>query len=150
MIDDAEIDDGSEIVEQPKYTPDQLMQKMATSAWLFEKNAKFCHDNFRYYQRRIQKARVLILARRFDLIQNEKLRAHLELVFADPRYKPTKEDIAGFVYVETLDISEVYEKAELTAKLAEREHEMWSKQLGWYQSEIKKQHAEAMALNMQT
>ncbi len=46
------------------------------------------------------------------------------------------------VYVECLDILEAYELAEVAAKQALQENDMWSRQLSWYQSEMKKEGIE--------
>ncbi len=150
------IDDEGEILQpevpdvQPKKEPDELMELMALTAYEFETNVRFMRANFKYMKRRTEKARILILARRWDLLANVQLRGHLAAMFEhNPGYKPTKEDIAGFVFVECLDILEAYELAEVAAKQALQENDMWSRQLSWYQSQMKKDGIEMSTLNLQ-
>ncbi len=151
------IDDSGEIQQpevpdiQPKKEPDELMELMALTAYEFETNVRFMRANFKYMKRRTEKARILILARRWDLLTNVQLRSHLAAMFEhNPGYKPTKDDIQGFVYIECLDILEAYEFADIASKQALQENDMWSRQLSWYQSQLKMEGIEMSALNLKT
>lgn len=137
----------------PNFTPEELLQKMGEAAWRFERACKLIQDMQIRRTKIKEKKRVIILASRIDLIQSERLRAHLVRVFDDPRWKMTKDDIEALLTVELDDafdnMESKYQKYLVIARTAEKEHEMWQRQLSFYQSKMKKETAELQSLGAQ-
>lgn len=138
---DAHITETSfEIPENHNFilSPDELREKMGKAAWEKEKAARELRKISQTVNIRKHKTTTIILSRKFDLIQNAKLREHLIACAEDPKFKPTKEQIEGFVFLEHQEVMEKYEFYSDVSKQASEEHEMYAKQLSWYQSLIKK------------
>lgn len=137
-------------MEQPEFTPEELLKKMGYLAYEFHKAMNYIKSNYEVVQRRVEKARVIILAGRYDLLRNQQLAAHLEKIVTDkPGFKPTKEDLQSFVFIETQQWLEPYQKQEIIAKQAEKEYSMWQLQLSYYQTKMKVDKTEMMTLNTQ-
>lgn len=136
---------------QFRYSPDELLQKMGEAAWVFEQANRKLQKIAVTKSVREKKTSVILSSRRFDLLQNEKLKAHLiECFDVDPKFRITGELFSNFIYVEHQALFDEFTFYELLAKQAEKEHEMWQKQLGWHQSEIKKEVAEMQVLGGRT
>lgn len=134
-----------EFGQKPKLSPDELLEKMANAAYVFEfANGQMKKLKQRYLIHR-QKARVLIGAKALHLLQNEPLKVHLKVIFDDPKYKPTVTDVDSYVYLETIATSEPYELAKATAMEAKEEYELWQGQLMWYMSVNKREGIERIA-----
>lgn len=134
----------------PQYSEDELLQNMGKSAFEFDSAHKFLAKYAGVINKRRAKLRTIILAKRFDLLQNDALKAHLESCFSDIKFKPTKEDLDNFIDVELGIMAEQVAQAEDTAKKSEKLHDMWQKQISWYQSVLKRETAELMTLNRGT
>ncbi|MBS3914425.1 MAG: hypothetical protein KG003_07995 [Bacteroidetes bacterium] len=135
---------------KPKYTEQELLEKMGYEAYQFTQASNFLIKYSSSIQKRRVKIRTILLAKRPDLIQNPKLKAHLEKCFEDIKFKPTKEDIDSFIELELGDIHSQMQKASERMKASEKLHDMYQKQLSWYQSVLKRETAEWMASNRGT
>lgn len=148
MTEDAKAFD--EITEQkPNYSEQEILEKMGHAAYQFETASTFLIKYSSQIEKRVAKIRSKILSKSTEMIENESLKAHLTKIFENEKLRLTKEDIEGFINIELGEISEQMTRAEVIAKRAEKAHEMWGKQLSYYQSILKKEAAELMALNRQ-
>lgn len=147
LIDDEILE--SRLVPDPSFdplvAPDELRRRLGLAAWEFEQaNRKLRELESRRVVREKQ-TRIILLAKRWDLIQNERLRLHLLHCYEDEKFKPTKEDLESFIFIEHREIFDEYNYFEKLAKQANREFEMWQSQLMWYQSKMKHDRLEQMA-----
>jgi hypothetical protein len=146
----------NDLDSRPLYSEKELLQLMGFAAYEFDTAEKFLAKYGVTVLKRRQKLRVIILAKRFDLLQNEKLKVHLAQCFKesenpkDSKYKPTKEDLDSFIDTELGIMAEQIERAESIAKAAGAAHDMYSRQLSWYQTAMKKEIAELAALGQGT
>lgn len=148
MDEDAKAFDEIEI-QKPKYSESEILEKMGHAAYQFETASNFLIKYSAEIEKRKAKIRSKILSKSLHLIENDSLKAHLEKIFENEKLRLTKEDIEGFIAIELGKISEQMMRAETIQKRAEKAHDMWSKQLSYYQSILKKEAAELMALNRQ-
>lgn len=132
------------------YQPEELQEKMGRAAYEFAYANRQLRDLEIKRKTREQQTRIIILSKRLDLIQNQALKAHLEVCISDPKFKATKEDLYSFCYMEHRQIFELYTKFEQIAKQANREFEMWQSQLIWYQSKMKQAQNELKTLGLTT
>lgn len=139
-----------EEVQNTQFSADELLQKMGQAAWEYRKASMEMKKFERKRLKWREKLRVILMAKRIDLIQNEKLKDHLEMIFEEPRWRITKDDIEAMISVELddsyEDLETNYVYYEKQAKTAEAEHNMWSRQLSWHQSKVKLQAAELASL----
>lgn len=137
---------------QPRLNPDELLQRMATAASIFERANQERASMEMEMTRRTERTRIIILAKRLDLLQNERLRAHLEMIFTPNDegkiHKLTIDDIEACINQEVGEFAERYNAFAEDAKQAEKEHEIWGRQLSWHQSVLKRESAELMSLNL--
>lgn len=131
-------------------SPDDLMQAMGRAAWEHEYANRKLRDIQSTITIRVKQLKIILLARRIDLIQNEKLRGHLISCFEDLKFRFTADILDSFIYVEQRELMQIREKYEAIAKQAEKEHDMWQKQLSWHQSKIKLKIAELENNHLQT
>lgn len=132
--------------ESFNFTPAELNEKMARAAWEYAQAIRHIRRLERARAVRIAKTMVILSSNSLDLVTNERLREHLRLVIQDPKFRWTKELFAQYIYIEHQKIMDEYNVWERVAKTAEVEHEMWSKQLGWHQSQMKRDAAELYTL----
>jgi hypothetical protein len=127
-------------------TPDELRELLGMAA------SEYAVAREKLKRLEVQKAfltaktAVILSAKRFDLLTNEALRAHYQTCCEDPKFRLTNDLIHSFSYLENRIVFEAYEAAEKIAKGAQEEHDMWNKQLMWYQSENKLKGAELLSL----
>lgn len=112
-----------------EYTPEELRKKMGQAAYEFAEANRRMRKLEVTKNIRVQKVRIILLAWRIDLLQNEKLKAHVKLLNEDPKYKWIKEDLNACVYIELEQILSEYTRYEKIAKQAEKEHAMWNSQM---------------------
>lgn len=134
--------------EQLLFSPEHIRTKMGKAIYEFSHAREQLEQLETLRNTREKQTRIIILSRRFDLIQNERLRNHLILSFEDPKFKPTKDDLDSFIYMEHRLIFEPYSKWEKVAKQASREYDMWLSLLMWYQSKMKQERLERMEANV--
>lgn len=129
------------------YTPEELRQRMGLASWQYHQAIEG--------QRRLEvtktirekKTYVILGARRFDLLTNEKLRGHLVDTFEKtPALRPTKEQYEAWIHVEHQAVFDEYYYWESQAKQAEKDHEHWARQLSWHQSTMKKDGIELLTM----
>lgn len=96
---------------------------------------------------RVAQVEVILLSRKIDLLKSEGLKKHLNLCFADPKFRWTNEVLSAFMMVELRELLGEYNYYEKVARNAEKENEMWSKQLMYYQSKNKLKGAELRTLS---
>lgn len=133
------------------FSPDELLQKMGSAAWVFEQANRKLQKIAVTKTIREKKTSVILSSRRFDLLTNVKLREHLYECFnVDPKFKLTRELYDNFIYVEHQALFDEFTFYEMLAKQAEKEHDMWQKQLSWHQSVVKKEAAEIQVLGGRT
>lgn len=123
--------------ELNKKTPDQLLALMSRSAFEYHYATQRLREIESVKTVREHQLRIILLSKRIDLIQNEKLRAHLVLMFEDPKHKWTIDSINSVIYLEQKELMDKYNRYEKIAKQAEKEHDMWNAQLMWHQSQNK-------------
>jgi hypothetical protein len=135
-------------VPKGAYGPEELNRRMTV--------AQFEHDHACREMAKLEvavttrrkKTMVILSSRRFELIQNERLRQHLvEIFLVDPKFRITKELYDTFIYLEHEEMSAKYHYYETMAATAKDDHEMLQKQLSWYQSILKRETAELMGSN---
>lgn len=136
-------------LQKPVYTEQEIIEKLGHSAYQFEVASNFLIKYSAQIEKRKAKIRSKILSKSIEMIENSALKAHLIVIFENEKLRLTKEDIEGFINIELGEISEQMSRAEIIAKRAEKSHDMWSRQISYYQSILKKETAEIMALNMQ-
>lgn len=148
MSKDTEALDTS-VLRKPVYSENDILKNLGYAAYQFESASNFLIKYTAQIDKRRAKIRTKILSRSVELIENTQLRIHLIAIFENEKLKLTKDDIDGFVVIELGDLFEQLSRAELLMKSAEKAHDMWQRQLSWYQSVLKRETAELMALGMQ-
>lgn len=133
--------------KKPKYTEQEILEKMGHCSYQFEVATNFLIKYSSQVDKMRAKIRSKILSKSAHLIENDALKVHLETIFANEKLRLTKEDIEGFISIELGQIEEQINRAQVIAKNAEKAHEMWQKQLSWYQSVMKKETTEMLTLN---
>lgn len=129
--------------------PEELLKQMERAASEFETANRIIRELDLEKTERKAKTTIVIEAKRADLLTNENLKAHLMVCFSDPKFKPTLDFIANAIYLEHMEFLTAYNTASLVAKQAEKEYDMWQKQLMWHQSALKREGLELMALGSQ-
>jgi len=119
-------------------SPDELLLKMGQCAYEFSEANRRMRKLEVTKSIREKKLRIILLARRIDLITNAALKHHLEAMFADPKFKWIGADLDAAIYIEQEQVMSEYARYEKLAKQAEKEHAMWQGHLIYYQS--KKKH----------
>lgn len=87
---------------------------------------------------------LILTSKRGDLLKNENLKKHFEVCCEDPKFKPTVDFINSCIYLEHKDLMEEYDYQQVLSKQADKEFQMLSAQLIWYQSENKAKAIELM------
>lgn len=142
----ALLEELENVGRKPSLNAEELLHKMANCTYQYSTASRVLRNLKNKRNSATKKAHTLILARRWDLLQNKKLIEHLKIVFDDPKYKPTVTDMDQFVYLETQEISEPYEVAKITCLHSKEEYEKWQGQLMWYMSQNKLDGIEMMTL----
>lgn len=89
-------------------------------------------------------ATLIITSRRVDMLTNEKLKSYLEKCFEDDKFKPTVSFIESCIFMEHQELMEEHIALAKNARYLEKEFEMLSGQLIYYQSRNKVKAAEMM------
>ena len=126
----------SEIGEDGKYTPEQILDKIGFCGYRLEKAHKELKDVQKDATIRQQKAKVVIMAGAMDLITNEKLKGHLAKL-REEKTRITNEILDALVYIETQEVSERLMLAEKEIKMIRDEAEIWKNMLMEHQSKRK-------------
>ena len=127
----------------PGYSPEELLQKMAHSEYEYDFAKRKVEALEVKKLVRENKTKVIMASRSFHLLQNEKLRQHLEDCFTlDPKFRITGELYEAFVYIEHQQIFDEYSFYEKLMKRAHDQHEMLGRQLSYHQTKLKQEQNE--------
>lgn len=125
------------------YGPDELNYKMTVAEFEHEHACKEIMALEVAVTIRTKKTMIIIGAHAWDMLQNKKLAEYLQKTFEeDPKFRLTKDLYDAFIHIEHQELFDKYNYYEKLAKHAKDTHEMLQKQLGWYQSIMKREVAE--------
>lgn len=126
--------------------PETLIEEMGKASYEFTAaNRELRKIELKVYEA-IAKTSIMIYAKNISKLKNTALKTHLTACFDDPKFKPTVEFVKHCNQLEHQELLEKYQIAEMVAKQAKDEFEMWQKQLMWHQSKMKMSQLELMSL----
>lgn len=127
----------------PTLSPEEIQDKMARCLSRLE----ICHAEMKKLQKdktiREQKAKLVIYAKRTDLITNDKLKSHLESIKEDKKITSwTADMVKAAIYIECQDIMEPYNLAKEESENIKAEQDVLKTMIMEYQSKRKFQGIE--------
>jgi hypothetical protein len=136
--------------EQTRYTPDELLERMAQASYEYHHAAQQMATLFQQKQTYETVITGLVQSKQWELLQDPQAKELCRLAFADPKFKPTVDFTNSVVYMEAKAVMEPFNYWEAQANTAGKYHQMLTNQLMWHQSENSRLKAEMMSLNGQT
>jgi hypothetical protein len=131
-------------MEEKVKSPEELQRLMSITQSEYSIAIRKMSDIEKRKMEAEAKACIILTAKATNLITNKDLKKHLIECFKDDKFKPTVSFIESCTYLEHQPLMEEYNFYSKQAKQLEKEFEMLSSQLIYYQSKNKFKAAELM------
>lgn len=146
MLDEEFISPEFDVPENHKFTltPKELQERIGRAAWEYRSAVVKLRQLETTKTIQEKQTKIKLMSRSLHLLKNERLRVHLALIFADPKFKWTEAGLHDAIFVELHELMNEYNWYEQAAKQAIKEYEMWNSMLMWYMSDNKKKRLEGI------